>query len=455
MFRKSAHNLGSYFVSLRQKMYTTKSQLGQFSNPVFNIEKQSSMIDQPIQITICNLLSFQKVTLVARIIEGKAEFTSHAFFFTDIEGKVDVNTTPSQGGTYTGVDGMGIIWSMEPAKNTRKGSRLSKQQASEPYTVQLGLVDGFQSINSWENLTLLCKETVDLWYMSPETDKIPIRHGRLRGTLFLPKNKSKCLGIIEMFGSAGGLIELRAALLASHGFACLALAYFAYDDLPKGFEFDLDYFDEAVEFMVQHEHVDSSLGLGLVGVSKGADIALHMASYNPAISHCVSINGSPHYNFGQHTYRGRQVRCHMHDTERLIHTDEGIICRESAKNTNNDADVIPVDQAKQARFLLLQSCDDGAVPESFVWDIATRILESGNKKCEVVTYPGAGHLLEPPYTPLCRFVYHKLLGVYLVYGGERRLHAQAQEDHWKRIVRFFKIAENEKTDAKKCITSKL
>ena len=46
-----------------------------------------------------------------------------------------------------------------------------------------------------------------------------------------------------MFGSAGGLIEYRAALLASRGFTVLALAFFNYDDLPKYMAaVTLDYF---------------------------------------------------------------------------------------------------------------------------------------------------------------------------------------------------------------------
>ena len=49
--------------------------------------------------------------------------------------------------------------------------------------------------------------------------------------------------MIDLYGTAGGLNEYRAALLASRGFAALALAYFGYDDLPTGMTFDLDYFD--------------------------------------------------------------------------------------------------------------------------------------------------------------------------------------------------------------------
>lgn len=45
-----------------------------------------------------------------------------------------------------------------------------------------------------------------------------------------------------MFGG-GGLVEFRAALLASKGFAVFALSYFGYDDLPNSVsDLDVDYF---------------------------------------------------------------------------------------------------------------------------------------------------------------------------------------------------------------------
>ena len=49
-------------------------------------------------------------------------------------------------------------------------------------------------------------------------------------------------GVIDMFGTAGGLVEFRAALLASRGFITYALPYFNFEDLPKNFiETDFEY----------------------------------------------------------------------------------------------------------------------------------------------------------------------------------------------------------------------
>lgn len=63
-------------------------------------------------------------------------------------------------------------------------------------------------------------------------------------------------GIIDLYGTGGGLPEYRACLLANYGFSVLALAFYGYEDLPKEMkEFCLEYFEEAVNYMLQHTQV--------------------------------------------------------------------------------------------------------------------------------------------------------------------------------------------------------
>lgn len=67
-------------------------------------------------------------------------------------------------------------------------------------------------------------------------------------------------GIIDIQGLGGGLSEPRASLLANHGFATLALAYYQFEDLPqKPKELQLEYFEEAVNYMLQHPQVGTLL----------------------------------------------------------------------------------------------------------------------------------------------------------------------------------------------------
>ncbi|CAJ0955106.1 unnamed protein product [Ranitomeya imitator] len=126
---------------------------------------------------------------------------------------------------------------------------------------------------------------------SSEVQRILIREGRIRGALFLPPGEGPFRGVIDMFGGVGGLVEFRSSLLASRGFACLALAYFAYDDLPSlPIKMDLKYFEEAAQFLCDHPKVSGD-GVGVVAICKGAEMALAMASYLPQVTATVCING--------------------------------------------------------------------------------------------------------------------------------------------------------------------
>ncbi|MEM5686604.1 hypothetical protein AAHB49_06340 [Bacillus cereus] len=62
---------------------------------------------------------------------------------------------------------------------------------------------------------------------------VSIRENGLVATFFYNENKKANPGIIVLGGSEGGLNEYLAALLASHNFSVLALAYFGIDNLPK------------------------------------------------------------------------------------------------------------------------------------------------------------------------------------------------------------------------------
>jgi acyl-coenzyme A thioesterase 1/2/4 len=63
-------------------------------------------------------------------------------------------------------------------------------------------------------------------------------------------------GIIDVYGVGGGLLEYRAGLVAGHGFATLALAFYDFEDLPKELNvIEVDYFEEAVRYMLRHPKV--------------------------------------------------------------------------------------------------------------------------------------------------------------------------------------------------------
>lgn len=56
-----------------------------------------------------------------------------------------------------------------------------------------------------------------------------------------------------------------------------------------------------------------------------------------------------------------------------------------------------------------------------------------------LSYPGAGHLIEPPYTPNSRTSFWSVKPIKLVtlWGGHLAPHAAAQEDAWKKMLDFM------------------
>ena len=66
--------------------------------------------------------------------------------------------------------------------------------------------------------------------------------------------------------------------MASHGFAAYALPFFNYEDLPPdASKLDVEYFEEAADWLMQHPQVDDR-GIGIVASSFGLQMALLLAT---------------------------------------------------------------------------------------------------------------------------------------------------------------------------------
>ena len=146
----------------------------------------SSLIDKITNINVNQLQPLQKVTLGASLVGDKGEvFESHAHYIADKDGEVDVCRDSSLGGSYSGVEPTGLIWSMKPAVGQRKGIRLSKRDVTTPYNVVLNCFDGH--VTPYEaSLQPLSSTTFQKWYMEDGVKRIPVREGRIRGVLFIP-----------------------------------------------------------------------------------------------------------------------------------------------------------------------------------------------------------------------------------------------------------------------------
>jgi dienelactone hydrolase len=132
---------------------------------------------------------------------------------------------------------------------------------------------------------LLAKKKLQMVFQSDDVSKISLSHPFV-GKYFVPKGKSNLPAVIVLGGSGGGLnwSEQVAAVLASRGFAAIAVAYFDYRGrwgLPKGLaNIPLELFEKVVQWLQAREEVDQQ-SISIVGISKGGELALLLASYFP------------------------------------------------------------------------------------------------------------------------------------------------------------------------------
>ena len=112
------------------------------------------------------------------------------------------------------------------------------------------------------------------------------------------------VGVMDLLGGTGGLVEFKASLLASHGFAALAVAYYGYDDLPSSVSpyVELEYIEEAAEWLYQHSKVIPG-GIALHSHCLGSWLALLLASYRTDLVKAVVAIAPICCAFGNTAYR--------------------------------------------------------------------------------------------------------------------------------------------------------
>ncbi|XP_060576286.1 acyl-coenzyme A amino acid N-acyltransferase 1-like [Ruditapes philippinarum] len=416
------------------------------------VDKEDALVDETVKITVDGLQKNQHVTIRAEVIEKGQIFAGSGCFVANDTGTVDVSTQPSKCGTYKGVSSMGLFWSMQIAPGMPKGIRLIKKNASSPLLTNLTVFSGHFTLKQTYTLNVdqLCSKRINRWYIVKGVQKVKVRSGRIRGTLFLPPGKGPFPCVIDMFGVVGSCIEFRAALLASRGFAAIALPYFLHDDLPVDLgELELEYFMETVDWLYVHPLIDGN-NIGVLGVSKGGEIAFHLGLYNDKIKSVVSINGGPFFTSMPMLYKEEYIGQTENRYDKIIVTKEGVDVTETLYC--NVEDYVPI-WTKDVNVLIISGLDDRCLKSDFLYNLWKRYPSNRKHLCTIYRYPGAGHLIEPPYSPLARSTLgycpesaiKYLKGfttdnrtILVLWGGETEAHAHAQEDSWKRILNHFR-----------------
>jgi dienelactone hydrolase len=292
--------------------------------------------------------------------------------------------------------------------------------------------------------------------IDPGVRTIVVREDGLVATLYLPAGPPPHPVVITLGGSGGGLFALPALGFASHGIAVLAMAYFRADQLPAELKrIPLEYFGAAIHWLSERDDIRPG-AIGVVGGSRGGELALLVAATYPAIKAVVGwapsgviyggVSQGLEAPVAAWCLRGRDLpfagfdRSAVDWNRRPIRFTPGYVAALSDSATVSAAE-IPVERIN-GPVLLISGSDDQVWPSRLLCDVAVRRLrqQAHPFSVEHVCYEGAGHGIAPPHpfgsAGATHFV-HPVTGYDFELGGTPELNAKASADSWERILKFF------------------
>ncbi|MDM7854798.1 acyl-CoA thioester hydrolase/BAAT C-terminal domain-containing protein [Cellulomonas alba] len=286
------------------------------------------------------------------------------------------------------------------------------------------------------------------------------RHGVV-GVLVEPRSQARC-AVVVLGGAEGGLHEADAVALAQEGFAALALAYFGSPGVPSSLvDIPLEYVFRALDLLSARGYASGSIGL--LGGSRGGELALLVGSHDERVGSVVSVVGSGVVTAGIDYAAGRLDRIlatsgaawtvagrrlpHLPyvvppELVRSIERDEPVSLRDAfaALPTGDELEAIsiPVERVRGG-VLMVSAGDDGS------WDcVGLSEVAAGRLRAADHPYPwahvvleGVGHTIAgPPGGPVAP--YGPGPGVTFRYGGDPVLTADARAETWRRTVGFLR-----------------
>jgi uncharacterized protein len=270
--------------------------------------------------------------------------------------------------------------------------------------------------------------------------------GETVGVVFEPDEGSNHFAVV-LGGSGGGIPENLARRLAEGGVSAFALGYFGAAGLPPHLvEIPIELLERGIELF--RERFAGGEDIGLVGISKGAELALTLAAeLGDAIGPVVAIAPSNVVWYGLNfsdptaatrsswTMRGAPLPFLRRSDVMPVFTDAGMRTDVCYALSDHDPEAVNAAQIRleQARgpVLLLAGADDHMWPSALMADQIVRRMHDHGRGEDVtnVTYGGAGHafLLREFFTSPPPFDF----------GGTAESDSAAATDGWARIAAFL------------------
>jgi dienelactone hydrolase len=423
--------------------------------PMIFVDQPDALMDVPISIELAGFAPHQPVALTAtQIFPSHSRWQARATFTADENGHIAVARQAPASGDYDGVAAMGLVWSAQ--RVVPATPPIPDDWILQPSLIQLDAVgaNGERSELTVRRHSAALGVTRNL-----------IRSDGVVGILFLPPGEGPHPSVLVLHGGGGGIDEYTGAMLASHGYAALNLAYFSEPGLPRGLvNIALEYFENAIRWMRAQTWLGDGF-LAVWGPSRGGELALLLGSTFADIN-AVSAwvpSGVMFWPIG---------RAEKGDSRRPVSWTLRGEPLPFLQEDNDNVEPIPPQQPGEARaytpiylrhlrdaraveratiavenirgpVMLVSGTDDQMWPSSALADIALRRLESKAfaYPFQHLKYEGAGHLILIPYGPrTTRNIGFKLegfSGLLYAQGGNPRADAEAGADAWRQMLVFL------------------
>jgi dienelactone hydrolase len=411
-----------------------------------SVTPKTSLSDAALTVVVENAAPGSQVRVeLTTTLFGNA-FASHAFYRARADGTVGLNQDAPLSGSYGGVDAMGLFWSVEAAGAFND----VPFDALAPQRVTFTATSGAATVS----------ETIMRLPIALDVSRVEVRSDGLCGTAFLPAGSHRLPGLVVLGGSEGGIPIEMAALLASHGFATFALGYFNVGPLPKALaNVPLEYVDRSVAWLKDHGNADPSR-IGIIGGSKGAELALLSASKFANIRAAVAMKPSsvvfgglffdgpvtpsswsyggaplPYVNGAVPAAVKAQIAADSAANRPVAYSPQYLANIRNA--TNADVATIAVERIN-GPIMLVSGDDDQLWPSSYMAGVILQRLRTAKHPYadQWLHYVQAGHGIGSAFQPAMRSTGNQ----YLALGGTPAANAAASADAWPRIVSFLQKA---------------
>ncbi|WP_165699985.1 acyl-CoA thioesterase/bile acid-CoA:amino acid N-acyltransferase family protein [Ornithinimicrobium ciconiae] len=242
------------------------------------VAPRRTRVDDSLSVRIEGLTPYAPADLVVTTTDGALRvWTSRSAFRADSEGVIDLTRdAPLTGSSYAGVDPTGPLWSV-----VGDGTALFRKQRATPlqyrFAVELGTAGEVAVVDAVVR------------HFGHRVVEESVAEPGIVGTVHRPGDRQPRPAVLLLGGSDGGSLNHAASLLADEGYVVLALAYFGVEDRPPTLAgIDLDDIDGAVSWLLARPDVTGAQ-IAAVGISRGAELALQLASDNPRVGAVVAV----------------------------------------------------------------------------------------------------------------------------------------------------------------------